>query len=104
MIDRQHARAKISTARSVVSRDIREYLAGAADYQLQGLYEEEIQAGREENAARVRAEADRRGLELVRPLRVRPPKPFQLHHSRRKSPSQLDREIARALASSRGRG
>lgn len=80
---------------AVTSKDIREfrgYLRNATDRQVQGIYEKEKSAGRDEYAELAVAEAERRGIMLD----------DGYDHARRKSPAQLDREIAQAL-SRRGR-
>lgn len=76
---------------AVTSKDIREfrgYLRNATDRQVQGIYEKEKSAGRDEYAELAVAEAERRGITLD----------DGYGHARRKSPAQLDREIAQALA------
>jgi hypothetical protein len=71
--------------------EFRGFLRNATDRQVQGIYDKEKGAGRDEYAELAIAEAERRGIELARN-----------DHSRRKSPTQLDREIKQML-SSRGR-
>lgn len=84
---------------TISARDIREFrgfLKNATDRQVQGIYEKEQRAGRDEYAELAIAEAERRGIELI----------HDDDHSTkrgaraggRKSPTQLDREIAEALA------
>lgn len=83
---------------TISARDIREFrgfLKNATDRQVQGIYEKEQRAGRDEYAELAIAEAERRGIELI----------HDDDHSTklgsraggRKSPAQLDREIAEAL-------
>ena len=78
-------------------RDIREFrgfLRSATDRQVQGIYDKEKRAGRDDYAALAVAEAQRRGLELSR-----------AHHStvkghagsKKKNAAQLDREIAEVI-------
>jgi len=84
---------------TISARDIREFrgfLKNATDRQVQGIYEKEQRAGRDEYAELAIAEAARRGIELI----------HDDDHSTkrgsrgggRKSPAQLDREIAEVLA------
>lgn len=84
-------RESISPVRSGVSaQDIREFrgfLQGASDSQVQGIYEKERRAGRDEYAELAVAEAGHRGINLD----------GYHDHARRKSPAQLDHEIADAL-------
>jgi len=80
-----------SSARSGVSaqdiRDFRGFLSNASDAQVQGIYEKERSAGREEYAELAVAEAEKRGISLD----------VHYRHARRKSPAQLNREIAAVL-------
>ena len=72
------------------ARDIREFrgfLRNATDRQVQGIYDKEKRAGRDDYAELAVAEAERRGIELD-----------EIGHSTKKSPASLDREIAKALA------
>ena len=69
-------------------REFRGFLRQASDRQVQGIYDKEKSAGRDEYAELAVAEAERRGIELD-------------NHSTRKrskSPTQLEREIAKMLA------
>jgi hypothetical protein len=86
---------------AVTAKDIREFrgfLRNATARQVQGIYDKEKRASRDEYAELAVAEAARRGIELDLD---------GYDHARRKSfksPAQLDREIASALSSSyRGR-
>lgn len=93
-----HARKKSASSRggSVSGQDIREFrgfLGGASDSQVQGIYEKEQRAGREEYAELAVAEADRRGISLD----------GHYNHARRTSPAQLNREIAAVLGTRRYR-
>ena len=74
------------------ARDIREFrgfLRQATDRQVQGIYEKEKRAGRDDYAELAIAEAETRGIVLD-----------EIGHSTKKAPAQLDREIAEALAPS----
>ena len=77
------------------ARDIREFrgfLRQATDRQVQGIYDKEKRAGRDDYAELAVAEAENRGIELD-----------DIDHStkkRSKSPAQLEREIAETLAGS----
>jgi hypothetical protein len=75
-------------------RDFRGFLRNATDRQVQGIYEKEKRAGRDEYAELAIAEAERRGIALD--------VDHDNDHARRKSPTQLDREISHALSSHRG--
>jgi hypothetical protein len=82
---------------AVTAKDIREFrgfLRNATDRQVQGIYDKEKRAGRDEYVELAIAEAARRGIELDLD---------GYDHARRKSPAQLDRDISRALSSYRGR-
>ena len=72
------------------ARDIREFssfLRNATDRQVQGIYDKEKRAGRDDYAELAVAEAKRRDIELD-----------EIGHStKKKSRAQLDREIAAAL-------
>ena len=74
-------------------REFRGFLRQATDRQVQGIYDKEQRAGRDDYAELAVAEAKRRGIVLDdddgRPSR---------YHSTRKSPAQLDREISEAIA------
>lgn len=67
-------------------REFRGFLRNASDRQVQGIYDKEKSAGRDEYADLAIEEADRRGIHLERS-----------YHSTKKSKAQLDREIAEAL-------
>lgn len=86
-----------SSGRSGVSaqdiRDFRGFLRNASDSQVQGIYDKERSAGRDEYAELALAEAELRGITLDGPY----------HHARRKSPAQLNREIAAVLGRRRYR-
>jgi hypothetical protein len=77
------------------AQDIREFkgfLRQASDRQVQGIYDKESRAGRDEYAELTVEEAERRGIDLER------------HgHARKKSSAQLDREITQALSKPGGR-
>jgi hypothetical protein len=80
---------------TISARDIREFrgfLRNATDSQVQGIYEKENRAGRDEYAELAVAEAERRGIALDE---------GRLDHARKKSAKQLNREIAAALGSRR---
>lgn len=89
------------------ARDIREFrgfLRQATDRQVQGIYDKERRAGRDDYAELAVAEADRRrgGLGDRRGIDL-----DLRSHARKKSPAQLEREIAEALnggSGERGRG
>lgn len=72
------------------ARDIREFrgfLRQATDRQVQGIYNKEKRAGRDDYAELAIAEAETRGIVLD-----------EINHSsKKKSPAQLEREIAEAL-------
>lgn len=93
-----HARKKSGGAmearrRGITAEDIRDFrgfLHNATDSQVQGIYEKERQAGRDEYAELAVAEAERRGISLGR-----------YDHARKKSPSQLKREISSVLGTKR---
>jgi len=74
-------------------RDFRGFLRNASDSQVQGIYEKERRAGRDEYAELALAEAEGRGITVEGPY----------HHARRKSPAQLNREIAAVLGRRRYR-
>jgi hypothetical protein len=77
----------------VSAQDIREFrgfLGNASDGQVQGIYEKEKRAGRDVYAELAAAEAVIRGLPLD-----------EHYHARRKSPTQLDHEIATVLGKRR---
>src|SRR5437667_2351045 len=79
----------------ISARDIREFrgfLRNATDRQVQGIYDKEASAGRDEYAELAVAEADRRGIYLERNDHAR-----KRVATRKKSRAQLDREIAQAL-------
>jgi hypothetical protein len=83
---------------SITAKDIREFngfLRNASDRQVQGIYDKESRAGRDEYAELAIAEAARRGIEIDTGTGY--------DHARRKSPSQLDREIKHALSGHGGR-
>ncbi len=67
-------------------REFRGFLRNATDRQVQGIYEKETRAGRDDYAELAVAEAESRGIELD-----------QAGHSTKKPPAQLDREIASTL-------
>jgi hypothetical protein len=82
------------------ARDIREFrgfLRQATDRQVQGIYDKEKGAGRDDYAELAVAEAERRGIFLERA-----DDDNGSSHSTKKSRAQLDREIADALKDSRG--
>lgn len=73
-------------------REFRGFLRNASDRQVQGIYDKEKSAGRDEYAELAVEEAERRGIELD-----------QIGHStKKKSRAQLDREIAAVLKGQRG--
>lgn len=72
-------------------REFRGFLRNATNPQVQGIYDKEKRAGRDEYADLAIEEAERRGIELD----------SGRHHStKKKSRAQLDREIAAALRGS----
>jgi len=86
----------------ISARDIREFrgfLRNATDRQVQGIYDKEARAGRDEYAELAVAEAERRGIYLERASHARK----KVGHAR-KTKSQLDREIAEALKRGGGNG
>ena len=71
-------------------REFRAFLRQATDRQIQGIYDKEARAGRDDYAELAIAEAERRGIDLD-----------QIGHStKKKSAARLDREIAETLARS----
>lgn len=74
-------------------RDFRGFLRNASDSQVQGIYDKERSAGRDEYAELALAEAENRGIALD----------GHYHHARRTSPAQLNREIAAVLGRRRYR-
>ena len=68
-------------------REFRGFLRNATDRQVQGIYDKEKRAGRDDYAELAVAEAERRGIELE----------ISQHSTKKKSKVQLDREIADAL-------
>ena len=87
------------------ARDIREFrgfLQQATDRQVQGIYDKEKSAGRDEYAELAVAEAERRGLFLEQSDDDHSTK-RRSSRGRRTSPAQLDREIAEALGRRGGR-
>jgi hypothetical protein len=94
-LSRKSAPTRFSTSSGVSAQDLREFrgfLGNASDAQVQGIYEKEKRAGRDVYAELAVAEAADRGLSLD----------VHFNHARRKSPAQLDHEIATALGK-RGR-
>ena len=94
-----HALKKSSSSHhaTIGARDIREFngfLRNATDRQVQGIYEKEKSAGRDEYAELAIAEASRRGISLDDDDRY--------GHARKKTSAQLNREIAHVLSSGRG--
>jgi hypothetical protein len=71
-------------------REFRGFLGNASDRQVEGIYEKERRAGRDEYAELAAAEAERRGIVLDRD-----------DHARRKSHAKLKREIASVLGTRR---
>jgi hypothetical protein len=90
------ARESISSTSSGISaRDIWEFggfLRNATDRQVQGSYEKEKRAGRDEYAEMTRVEAERRGIPLDE---------GHYDHARKKSPAQLKHDIAAVLGTRR---
>lgn len=90
--------SQVSRPQGLTARDIREFqgfLRNATDSQVQGIYDKERSAGRDEYAELARAEAEGRGIV---------PDEYgagRYDHARRKSPSQLKREIAAVLGTRR---
>jgi hypothetical protein len=85
-----------TAGRGISAQDLREFrgfLGNASDLQVQGIYEKEKRAGRDEYAELAVAEANRRGLSLD----------GHYNHARRKSPAQLDHEIAQMIGPRRYR-
>lgn len=87
------------------ARDIREFrgfLRNATDRQVQGIYDKEKRAGRDDYAELAVAEAERRGIFLELIDDDSDSDSDNAHSTKkspsRKSPAQLDREIAAALA------
>jgi len=77
------------------ARDIREFrgfLYNATDRQVQGIYDKEKRAGRDDYAELAVAEAEARGIVLNRD---------RDYSVRRRSTTQLDREVASALGGGR---
>ena len=70
-------------------REFRGYLRSATDRQVQGIYDKEKSAGRDDYAELAVAEAESRGIDLDTRARY--------GATKKKSPAQLDREIAEAL-------
>ena len=99
--DRPSQRESGISARSGVSaqdiRDFRGFLRNASDSQVQGIYEKERSAARDEYAELALAEAEGRGITLDGHHY------HHHHHARRKSPAQLNREIAAVLGQRRYR-
>lgn len=80
------------------ARDIREFrgfLRQATDRQVQGIYDKEKRAGRDDYAELAVAEAERRGIFLEQADDDHAAK--KRRQRTKKSPAQLDREIAEAL-------
>ena len=111
---RAHARKKPSSSRShhstISASDIREFrgfLRNATDRQIQGIYDKEKRAGRDEYAELAIAEALRRGLvlesngDLHWEQFLDDDRPSRYHSTKKKPPAQLDREIAAALGKQR---
>ena len=76
------------------ARDLREFrgfLRQATDRQVQGIYDKEKRAGRDDYADLAVAEAESRGIELDND---------RYHSTKKKSGAQLDREIAETLGRS----
>jgi hypothetical protein len=83
-----------STSSGIAAQDIREFrsfLGNASDSQVQGIYEKEKRAGRDEYAELAVVEAASRGLSLD----------GHYNHARRKSPAQFAHEIVTALGTRR---
>ena len=72
-------------------REFRGFLRQATDRQVQGIYDKEKRAGRDDYAELAVAEAERRGIELDN---------GRYHSTKKKSAARLDREIAETLARS----
>jgi len=99
----------------ISARDIREFrgfLRNATDRQLKGIYDKEMRAGRHAYAELVVDEADRRGIGLLEDGDEKDVHQeeaefaarggyFRRDHARKKSPAQLDHEIAEALETGR---
>ncbi len=79
-------------------RDFRSFLRSASDQQVQGIYEKEQGAGRDEYAELASAEAARRGFSINESGGG-----GHYGHARKKHPAELNREIKHALSSYRGR-
>lgn len=71
-------------------REFRGFLRQATDRQVQGIYDKEKRAGRDDYAELAVAEAERRGIELDNGR-------YHSTRKRSKSPAQLDREIEKTL-------
>lgn len=74
-------------------REFRGFLHQATDRQVQGIYDKEKRAGRDDYAELAVTEAESRGIELDSGR-------YHSTKKRSKSPAQLDREIAETLAGS----
>lgn len=100
---RFRSRSHATIHHAVTAKDLREFrsfLRNATDRQVQGIYDKEKRAGRDEYAELAVEEAGRRGIDLDLT-------DGGYAHARRKnhkSPSQLDREIAERVPSWRWRG
>ena len=70
-------------------REFRGFLRNATDRQVQGIYDKESRAGRDDYAELAVEEAERRGIELDN---------GRHHSTKKKSRAQLDREITHALS------
>lgn len=87
-------------------REFRGFLHNATDRQVQGIYEKEQRAGREDYAELAVAEAERRGIVLdiideddaADEHESHSTMPQFTRYDRRKTPGQLDREISKALS------
>jgi hypothetical protein len=92
---RSRTDARAADDRRRAESEFRGFLREATDRQVEGIYEKEKRAGRDEYAELAIAEASRRGIWLDED-------DDRYAHARKKSPSQLDREIAHVLSSGRG--
>lgn len=91
---RRDQEARSTGVPSQAIREFRGFLRNASDSQVQGIYEKERRAGRDDYAELASAEAERRGISLD----------GHYHQARRRSPAQLNHEIATALGRRYRRG